>query len=235
MFRHLVISGLVIIISLSGCAKFNNLTDTPAPIELLFVGPEMVNCENPQRENLCMQIKQRSDAPWELYTGRISGLQYTPGVTYELQVQAERNSEKSSTGQTNWVLYKILGTTPVPKSTDVAIDIRNGSWTLLEYVHSGQTIKATGEPLPQANFSMDYHISGTTGCNNFTGVYSINEAHIKFDAVSSSKSMCSEGDGRLQQEQTILNTLKRNAGFNLSDGILTLSSEDNTTQLIYTR
>ncbi len=235
MLKHLAIAGLVIAFSVSGCSILNGLNDVPPPVEFMFVGPEMVNCDNPQRENLCLQIKQREDAPWELYTGRITGLPYTPGFIYALQVQAERNSGLSSPAETNWVLYKMMGATPVPKSTDVAIDIRNGAWTLYEFVHSGQTVKATGEPLPRVNFSLDYHISGTTGCNNFTGIYSIDAAHIKFDAVSTSKSLCSEADGRLEQEQTILYTLRKKAGFNLSDGNLTISSDDNTTQLIYRR
>lgn len=232
MVKHLIFAGLAFLLSLSGCSLLIDQDAKPAPVETMIVGPELVNCVNPTRENLCLQIKQRQNSPWELYTGRITGLEYVPGFIYELKVQAERPTLIE--GETNWILYKIESTTPVQRTTDVAIDIRDGVWFLREFKFSGRNVKAIGESEPQINFSMDNHISGNTGCNTYTGIYSISGGRMKFDAVSSSKSMCPGNDGMLEQEQTILNTLSKIAIFELKDGSLVITPENNSTQLIFT-
>ena len=54
--------------------------------EVLFVGPERVECEGvgPQ---LCLQIRNSPDAEWQLCYDEIDGFEPTPGTSYEIEVR----------------------------------------------------------------------------------------------------------------------------------------------------
>lgn len=62
------------------------------------------------------------------------------------------------------------------------------SWQLLQLGSNG----ALSENLPTLTFSTDGKVSGSGGCNTFTGSVTESGMHITFGAIAASRKACSE-------------------------------------------
>jgi heat shock protein HslJ len=77
-----------------------------------------------------------------------------------------------------------------------------------------------GEPLvpdaaPTAEFSGD-QISGSAGCNTYSGTYTISGSEFTIGDVASTEMWCMEPEGVMDQEQTYLAALASVASYRLA-------------------
>jgi heat shock protein HslJ len=77
------------------------------------------------------------------------------------------------------------------------------SWQLLQLGPNG----ALSENLPTLSFSADGKVSGSGGCNTFTGTVTTSGMVIKFGPLTATKKSCSDAVNK--QEATYLKALKK--------------------------
>jgi len=93
-------------------------------------------------------------------------------------------------------------------------------------VISGSTITAV--------FGEDGRVSGSAGCNNYFGSYTVTGSSLSTSSIGSTKMYC-QGTGIMQQENTYLASLGRTAGFTISGNRLSLADANGTTLLSFTK
>ncbi len=92
-------------------------------------------------------------------------------------------------------------------------------------VISGTTITAV--------FDRDGRVSGSGGCNNYFGSYTVTGSLLAISSLGSTKMHCT-GPGIMQQEGTYLASLSRAAGFTITGNRLSLADANGTMLLSYT-
>jgi heat shock protein HslJ len=225
---------LLIVTVLTGCSLTNFADEEKSPIKVLFVGPEMVTCTNPLRNNLCYQVKEKVEDAWQLYHGEIMGLQYKSGNIYELMVQADTKSVSTSDApEVQWVMVQVVSSAPAPVATPVPAEIQDIVWTLEQYGKPDQLSAALGESAPTIFFQKDGHFTGSSGCNRFNGKYTVDGQTILFESLAATKKLCATPDGMLVQEQTMFNIFQQTGQYDLVDQRLSIFSPNNEWVLIF--
>lgn len=233
--KNIYVAFLFSLIILTGCEIPGIPREEPSPIVSLYVGPEMVECENPLSNNLCFQIKNSLEEGWQLYKGTIMGLQYEPGFIYELQAQLDSLSKSSpNSPDQQWVLIKIVQKVPMNNETNsIRSDLVGVMWTMTQFGAPATLMTAIGEPAPNLFLHPDGHFTGNTGCNRFNGSFEVKNDEMQFSGIAVTKMMCAGEPGKLEQEQTILKTMAAPGKFQLKEGVLTIFSLDGNQLLIY--
>lgn len=228
--------GLIMLVSLSGCSNPIWQAGFSEPIQTLYVGPKMLPCVNPLRNNLCFQIKLNEDDPWELYEGEVIGLEFTPGYVYELQVQADTANEPDIHGpKIQWVLYKLIHKVPAIQITLSDNDFQGSTWTLQQFGDPQKLTVVVTETIPTLIFQAGGQVSGSTGCNQLKCSYQRAGDRIKFDALIVTKMMCPHPSGSMEQEQMILAILQQAERVELTDDKLQIFAAGDDRVLIYIR
>jgi len=112
-------------------------------------------------------------------------------------------------------------------------DLAGTSWMVTGY-NIGEDAVTTLIPGSEISlsFSMDGKISGKAGCNNYSATYEINQGAIKLGPVASSKTMCLEPTGIMQQEAAFLNGLSTVSSFRMDGNSLDLLAADGSIVLL---
>jgi len=222
---------------LTGCGLDGVLPPKPEPVESLYVGPEQVPCVNPYRNNVCLQVKQTPEVPWQLYKGSIAGLQYEPGYLYQLEVQKDKNSKPGvDAPEVQWILFRLVSKTRSDEAVSVPQSIQGVAWKLTQFGDPAGLTVANGVPGPAILFQSDGRITGSTVCNSFSGTYSLDNDRIQFGSLSASKNMCPTPDpALLEQEQSVLMILEQADHFVLEADRLQILSTGNNRILIFNK
>lgn len=86
----------------------------------------------------------------------------------------------------------------------------------------------------ELRFAGDSRVSGSTGCNNFTGTATIEGTHLAFSPLATTRRACEEA--LMEQERRILDAMQLVKSFSLSeDGRLGLLGADGKSLLRLTR
>ena len=116
----------------------------------------------------------------------------------------------------NSELLRFLAATPV------------GDWEVTGF----QTDAAVVSPLPgttlTATFAEDGTLSGSSGCNTYSGTYTIDGNRIEIGQLGSTLAACEEPEGIMDQEAAYLEALSTAVSFEVSGGSLSLLREDGT-------
>lgn len=112
-------------------------------------------------------------------------------------------------------------------------DLIGSAWSLYQFGSPQDLSLAFGEQVPTISFQTNGHVSGSTGCNRFTGDFSTDDFRIQFDSIAVSKKMCSGQSGLLEQEQTILKTIETAGRYQIDDGKLSIFSSGDEQILIF--
>jgi heat shock protein HslJ len=98
-----------------------------------------------------------------------------------------------------------------------------GPWYLESYLDSGKNL-APVLPGSQvtAEFGFDGTLSGTGGCNRYTGGYKLDGAQIKIGPLASTMMACLEPAGLMEQEGAYLKALEGAVSYRLDKGKLKL-------------
>jgi len=113
-------------------------------------------------------------------------------------------------------------TTPIPTPTDISLG--GNRWTLTSFI-VGDDVRS---PISGTTITVSFKggkISGTAGCNQYFGSYTIvNE--IIIEDLTANEIGCLEPVGILQQETQYLDILRDITTYTIEENQLTLSAED---------
>ncbi|NMB53108.1 MAG: META domain-containing protein [Leptolinea sp.] len=228
------LTGLAILVFLAGCSLFPWQQETSVPIQTLFVGSNMVSCDNPLRQNLCLLVKHKLEDSWQLYSSAIMGFDYTPGFVYELEVQYDPGYVKDKYGpDIQWVLYRVVSKKQGERSQFIPRELVDGVWKLQQMMDSSVTLPVDSKTPPTLLFQSDGHIDGSTGCNRFNSAFSISDDQLTFDSISMTKKMCPKETGLLVQEQNFLSILNNSEHFTVTKDDLQIFSAGGKKSLLF--
>lgn len=118
------------------------------------------------------------------------------------------------------------------QSTDVAgtvwavTNFNNGQQAVVG-VHSGTSLTV--------RFGADGRVSGSAGCNTFTGTYAQDGMAIKIGPLAITQKMCAEPAGVMEQEAQFVKALESAAVVQLDGNTLTLRTADDATAVVMSR
>jgi heat shock protein HslJ len=233
--KNILVSLLLIIFLLAGCSLPGQVREETSPIVTLYIGPKMVTCDNPLRNNLCYQVKDSPEQEWGQYKGEIMGFLYEPDFVYELKVRKDSLSAPSANApEQQWVLMEqIQKTANTAGQISGKDELAGPAWSLDQFGSPQKLSMALGDPVPTIFFQKDGHFTGSTGCNRFNGSFTTDSFRVVFDSVAATKKMCSGQAGMLEQEQTILKTVETAQRYQITDGKLFLFSSGDALVLIF--
>lgn len=79
-------------------------------------------------------------------------------------------------------------------------------------------------------FNDEGQVSGSAGCNTFTGGYEVEDDKIKFSPLATTRMMCSEPAGVMEQETAFLQALGNSKVWKIQAGSLELRDENGSLQ-----
>lgn len=102
-----------------------------------------------------------------------------------------------------------------------------GSWNVLGYNNGQEAVVSLvlGTELT-AEFSDDGMVSGSAGCNDYTGEYSVDGDTVSIATLAQTSRACIEPDGVMDQELQYLQALQSAATWSIRDGVLTFRTAD---------
>jgi heat shock protein HslJ len=108
------------------------------------------------------------------------------------------------------------------------------TWTLDSLYTADAVSSVIAGTTITAVFGEDGRVSGSAGCNNYFGSYTVTGSSLPISSVGSTKMYC-QGTGIMQQESTYLASLGRTAGFTINGNRLSLADANGTTLLSFTK
>jgi len=106
------------------------------------------------------------------------------------------------------------------------------SWELKTYSAAGKTVPASA-PASLA-FDPKDTLSGSTGCNSFSGTYTVNGTTLKITLGAMTAMGCIE-PARQAQEAAVTKQLPMVTAYAIDDGTLTLTGSGSVTLLVYSK
>ena len=80
-----------------------------------------------------------------------------------------------------------------------AADGIEGSWTVISVLYDGAIRSAVADAEPTADFSADGTISGSTGCNDFHGPYTLQGRNLEIGTLTATEKACPTTDASEQE------------------------------------
>ena len=108
------------------------------------------------------------------------------------------------------------------------------TWTLDSLYTADAVSSVIAGTTITAVFGEDGRVSGSAGCNNYFGSYTVTGSSLSTSSIGSTKMYC-QGTGIMQQENTYLASLGKTAGFTISGNRLSLADANGTTLLSFTK
>jgi heat shock protein HslJ len=107
------------------------------------------------------------------------------------------------------------------------------AWKVVSYNNGRQAVVsvAIGSQIT-LDFAAGGRVSGKAGCNDFTGVYQSAERTIKIEQLASTKKLCAQPDGVMEQEDRYLKSLANAATFRIEGSRLTLRDANGAMQVV---
>lgn len=110
--RRLGTLGIALLCSVA--ASCSSITEPRERLFTVEIAEQQVPCVGmfPQQ---CLQVRERSDAPWELFYDGIEGFTYEPGFRYVLRVAERRIPDPPADGSSlAYRLLRVVSKTPAP-------------------------------------------------------------------------------------------------------------------------
>jgi heat shock protein HslJ len=88
-------------------------------------------------------------------------------------------------------------------------ELTGTSWRVIGYNNGKQAVVSVlaGMQLTMA-FAADGRVSGSAGCNNYTGTYTASGSSLRFGPAATTRKMCTQPAGIMEQEQQFLEALE---------------------------
>ena len=137
------------------------------------------------------------------------------------------------------ILYSIVGVSVLMIVTLTACSPARGldatSWRLESYTdNEGEKM----DVLPGSVVTLDFQatqVSGSAGCNNYSGSYQTTGNNIEFGPLATTRKMCNEPRGIMEQEIAYLTALEAAAEYDLSGNRLEIKDNRGDVSLLLVR
>ncbi len=136
--------------------------------------------------------------------------------------------------------YELLTFNPDDTTSSERIEITvvngltTGRWLLDSYTTPGSGFQT---PLPgteiSARFGTDGSLSGSAGCNNYTGGFIAFDQTLRTSDLTSSRALCAEPEGVMEQEGTYLTLLRQASQMRISAGQLEVFDSSGNRILVF--
>ncbi|PIB35443.1 hypothetical protein BFP72_08560 [Reichenbachiella sp. 5M10] len=157
--------------------------------DLIWVNSYKIPCASVGKSDCFLTQVSEMNTPseqWRPFYNDINNFDFTPGYLYLLKVRIDFKDSIAANGN----FYKYTLMEEVSKSKDYSLWL-DQKWRFVT-IDSDNIAMNQEEDIPTLQFnSTDYVISGTTGCNNFSGTFRptyINK--IKIGPVVATRKMC---------------------------------------------
>lgn len=107
-----------------------------------------------------------------------------------------------------------------------------GTWTATAFLHRDAVSSPLAGTELTITFAPDGTLSGSGGCNRYTGTWS---KPLRITGIAATEMACAEPEGVMEQEQLYLAALPKAAGFSVEGNTLTLLTAAGTIVATYTR
>lgn len=84
-----------------------------------------------------------------------------------------------------------------------------------------------------AEFTAEGRVSGTSGCNAYSGGYDLDGGSIVFGPMAGTRKMCAEPEGIMEQEMQFLQALEKSATYSIREGRLELRDTSGALQVSF--
>jgi heat shock protein HslJ len=111
--------------------------------------------------------------------------------------------------------------------------LTGSSWRLTSYNADNKLVATGPDSMILLEFSPDGLMSGTTGCNNYSGRYHTEGEIISFSEIGSTEKYCTVPDGVMNREQQYLLHLHNTTRYSVAKDELTLSYYDEKKLLVF--
>jgi len=106
-------------------------------------------------------------------------------------------------------------------------DLAGTSWEATAYNNGQQAVVGVLEGTTlTASFGEDGNLSGNSGCNQYSGAYTVNDGEITIGPLASTMMMCSDPAGVMDQEAQFLAALQSAASYRIEGNVLELRTKD---------
>jgi heat shock protein HslJ len=110
-----------------------------------------------------------------------------------------------------------------------------GSWQATGVLRGDALVSPIAGTEITATFSEGDELSGSAGCNTYRATYTSGKGSIEISPPASTKKLCPEPEGVMEQESVLLATLPTATRFRIDGNTLQLFSADGTRILDFTR
>ena len=133
----------------------------------LYVGPTQVDCVG-VGPMTCMLVKTEPDGEYTFFYDQIEGFDYVPGYEYELLVNVEEVANPPADSSS--LKYTLI---EVVSATEVGPTLEGTPWQMVALAdEDGVPLDVLPDVEVTALFE-DGRVSGTDGCNNYAGSYTV--------------------------------------------------------------
>ena len=188
----------------------------------------------------CLQVRDTPDAEWSMFYDQIQGFEYEEGYDYQLRVRTEEvENPPADASSIRWILEEVVSKTAASSEANAGAGIIAGEWSLVSFSDDVLSTAATDpsealELLASQDggvtiaFMNDGRVGGSSGCNQYTGSYTIEGGHsLSFGPLAGTRKLCPPP--LMELEQLTLQTLQAVRGVYVRDGTrLELYGEDET-------
>lgn len=120
-----------------------------------------------------------------------------------------------------------------PNNTEIANykatsqDLAGTSWNVIGYNNGKQAVVSVmaGTQM-DIQFGKDGTVSGNSGCNTYSGSYTVNGSQISIGPLASTMMACEDPAGLMEQEQQYLAALETAATYQIEGNVLQLRTSD---------
>lgn len=181
----------------------------------LFVNSERVPCTG-VTEQLCLQVRQSPEQPWQLFYDTIYGFDYQDGYLYELRVRITPVVDPpADASSTRYELIEIVSQTLVSESHG-QLPLAGSRWVLERF--GDQSVLASTEITLMFD-DTDSRAGGRAGCNSYSAGFTTDDGLSFMNPVSTLMACAPE---IMEQESRFFRALEGVTEFLLNDNTLTL-------------
>lgn len=227
--RRLYCLSIVLLILVSFLAAGDAVEETASKSveKIWYVGPEKVSCVGVSPQ-MCLQIRESPDQNYSLFYSTIEGFCYQPGYSYEIRVREEPvENPPADASSLKWTLIDVISKT----GNATASELEGVNWQLDSYLNPEEGNSCL---LPGTEITALFEggrISGSGGCNRYSGHYSTDGENIAISSVATTLMFC--GEDISGQEAVYLANLEKAAHYNVSGNLLKIYDSNRTLLLTY--
>lgn len=164
----------------------------------------------------CLRVRKAPEQDWTLFYGAIEGFDYEPGYAYELRVtETPVENPPADASSIKTTLVEVVKKEAMSRLKDT------------QWAYTGATVNGQDQPALEGaeltlNFAQD-QVSGSTGCNSFSGGYTEAGNALSFEPLAATERACLDA-ALMAQETEYLKALGQVSAMTLEGDTLTLQA-----------